>query len=194
MRGPKPSPVVVSERLRGLLERLARRHTSPQRLVRRARVVLAASGERNNEEIARELGLDRNTVRVWRERWRADAPRLMAAEAAGEDDQRLSARLAELLADAPRSGAPDTFTAEQVVRVVALACEPPPAGERPVSHWTARELADEAVKRGIVAAISPRTVGRFLGPGRPQAPSEPLLADRPAGRPGRLRRAGGGGL
>jgi putative transposase len=194
MRGPKPTPVVVSDRLRGLLERLARRHTSPQRLVRRVRVVLAVGGERNNEGIARELGLDRNTVRLWRERWRAEAPRLLAAEATGEDDQRLSARLADALADAPRPGAPDTFTAEQVARIVALACEPPPAGERPVSPWTPRELADEAVKRGIVAAISPRTVGRFLGSGRPQAPPEPLLADRQAGRPGRLRRAGTGGL
>jgi len=31
-----------------------------------------------------------------------------------------------------------------------------------VSTWTPRELADEAVKRGIVEQISPRTVERFL--------------------------------
>jgi hypothetical protein len=31
-----------------------------------------------------------------------------------------------------------------------------------VSTWTPRELADEAIKRGIVTQISPRTVERFL--------------------------------
>src|SRR3712207_7962660 len=37
---------------------------------------------------------------------------------------------------------------------------------RPVDAWTPRELADEAVKRQIVASISPTSVGRFLKAGR----------------------------
>ncbi len=37
---------------------------------------------------------------------------------------------------------------------MALACEKPPESERPVSHWTATELAQEAVKRAIVEKIS----------------------------------------
>jgi putative transposase len=64
---------------------------------------------------------------------------------------------------------------------VALACEPPPGSDRPVSHWTPRELADEAVKRAIVPAISPRSVGRFLKRGPAPAASEPLLVDARAG-------------
>jgi putative transposase len=98
--------------------------------------------------------------------------------------------VADALDDAPRPGAPGTFSAEQVVQIVAIACEPPPSSDRPTSHWTPREIADEAVTRGIVPTISPRSVERFLGSGRPQAPSEPLLADAQAGRPRRLRRAG----
>jgi hypothetical protein len=47
-----------------------------------------------------------------------------------------------------------------------------------VRHWTPRELAEEAVQRGIVAHISPRSVGRFLTAGRPPAPPEPVLAER----------------
>ena len=43
MRGPKPPAVVLSPRLRGGVERLARRQTSPQRLVRRLQIVLAAA-------------------------------------------------------------------------------------------------------------------------------------------------------
>jgi len=59
---------------------------------------------------------------------------------------------------------------------MALACEPPEHSERPISHWTPRELAAEAIKRGIVETISERHVGRFLKAGRSQTTSEALLA------------------
>ena len=181
MPGPTPPPVVLTDHLRGVLERLARRHTSPQRLVRRLQIVLAAADGLANEAIARQHGADRGTVCIWRARWLAAAARLEAAATAGDDDRVLARLVSEALADAPRSGAPPTFSAEQVVQIVAIACEPPPDSERPVSHWTPREVADEAVQRGIVPAISPRSAGRFLGSGRVAAPSEPLLADRQAG-------------
>ena len=190
MRGPKPPAVTLSPRLGTVVDRLARRQTSPQRLVRRLHVVRAAAAGLNNEQIARQVGLDRSTVRTWRERWLVAAPRLEAATAAGDDERLLAQLVADALDDAPRSGAPATFTAEQVVRIVALACEPPPESDRPTSHWTPRELAAEAITRGIVPTISSRSVERFLGSGRAQAPSEPLLAERQAGRAGRLRRAG----
>jgi putative transposase len=48
------------------------------------------------------------------------------------------------------------------MQIIALACERPNESDRPVSSWTPTELADEAVKRGIVEHISARTVGRFL--------------------------------
>jgi hypothetical protein len=59
-----------------------------------------------------------------------------------------------------------------------VACEDPQESGRPVTHWTPQELADEAIKRGIVTSISPRSVGRFLKGGGLEAPSEPLLAER----------------
>jgi hypothetical protein len=58
-----------------------------------------------------------------------------------------------------------------------VACEPPEKSGRPLSHWTARELADEARERQIVRSISSRTVGRFLKTGRLAAASQPLLAE-----------------
>ena len=67
----------------------------------------------------------------------------------------------ERLQDAPRPGAPATFSAEQWCQIIALACEPREASGRPISHWTPRELADEARKRGIVGTISTRHVARF---------------------------------
>src|SRR5262249_56042949 len=81
----------------------------------------------------------------------------------------------------PRRGPPATFTAEQIVQIVAVACEDPAASGRPVSHWTPREVAAEVRKRGIVATISTRSVGRFLKSGRFTAPSRGILAQRQAG-------------
>lgn len=181
MRGPKPTPLTLSPRQQAILEHLARRHTSPQALVRRAQIVLAATSGANNSQLASQLQLHRETVRTWRTRWLDEAPRLAAAEAAGDADQHLTTLVSELLADLPRPGAPDTFTAEQVVAIVALACTPPADAGRPVEDWTPRELADEAVKRELVPAISPRSVGRFLKAGSAQAPSEPVLVEYQGG-------------
>jgi hypothetical protein len=71
---------------------------------------------------------------------------------------------------------------------VALACENPrEESGRPITHWTPPELADEAVKRGIVESISPRSVGRFLGRGGSEASSgAPLETQRASGRAGDL--------
>jgi putative transposase len=194
MRGPKASPVSLSAGLRAVLEHLRRRQTSPQRLVRRLQIVLAAADGLANDQIARHLGLGRRIVRCWRGRWLTAAPRLEAAVAAGDDARLLAQLVSDALDDAPRAGRPVTFSAEQVVQIVAIACEPPAGSDRPTTHWTPDELADEAVKRGIVGSISPRSVGRFLGSGRSQAPPEPVLAHPQAGRPGRLRRAGRDGV
>jgi putative transposase len=66
------------------------------------------------------------------------------------------------LADAPRSGTPARIGPEQVCRIVALACEAPSASGRPISQWGGREIADEVMRRGIVATISPRHAARLL--------------------------------
>jgi putative transposase len=63
------------------------------------------------------------------------------------------------------------------MQIMALACEQPMTADRHVSAWTPRELADEAVKRGIVTTISPRTVERFLKGERFAPPSQAVLAD-----------------
>jgi putative transposase len=179
MSGPAPIPILVTLRQQAILARVVRRPTSPQRQVWRAQVVLAAAAEPQdkNQQIAQRLHLARETVRRWRQRWAQAQPALAAVEAANHDAE-LTDQVLALLADEPRSGAPGVFTPEQIVQIVALACEPPAASARPVSHWTPRELAEEAVQRGIVAHISPRSVGRFLKSGGPPAPPEPVLAQR----------------
>ncbi len=151
MRGPKPPQVALSDEARWGLEALVRGHRTAQQAALRARIVLAAADGENNSQIARRLGIEADTARSWRTRWLALAP-LPLAELS----------VAERLADAPRPGGPCRITAEQVCRIVALACEMPAASGRPISQWTGREIADEVIQRGIVAALSPRHAARLL--------------------------------
>ena len=178
MSHPQAVPLAVSPTLLALLQRLARRQTADQRLVRRAAILLTLAADPCVEAAARRLGLTRLTIRHWRDRWLQAAPALQQAEQEQTPEATLLARIEQVLGDAPRPGAPATFNPEQVVQLVAVACEPPEKSGRPIDHWTARELADEVTKRGIVPSISPRSVGRFLKGSRPAAPQEPLLAQR----------------
>ena len=163
MPGPAAQSISVTPAQHCVLEQIVRRHTSPHALVRRAQIILAAVSDAHNEPIARRLGCTRKTVRTWRARWAEAAPYLTATAQQPDD---LRAQIARVLADAPRPGAPDTFSAEQIVQIIAIACTPPADAARPTSHWSARELADEAVKRQIVSSISPRSVERFLKAGQ----------------------------
>ncbi|MEQ8756871.1 MAG: helix-turn-helix domain-containing protein [Coleofasciculus sp. G1-WW12-02] len=52
------------------------RHTSQQRLVRRAKIVLLANRGLNNEQIAQQLHTSRVTVQRWRQRWNQSASKL----------------------------------------------------------------------------------------------------------------------
>ena len=147
-------------------------------------IVLGAAAGQRNDALAQALACSLPTVRKWRRRWaEAEAP-LAAVEQHPRD---LRALVATVLADAPRSGTPGSFTAEQIVQIVNLACTPPPDVGRPIDAWTPRELAAEAVNQGIVSTISARSVGRFLKRGRSAPAPESLLAecqnqgDRPIG-------------
>ena len=142
---------MLSELERTELERLVRAYSTGQQLALRARIVLLAGDGWNNLQIARELGVDDETPGKWRRRW------LECAEVPLKD-----LRVAKRLADAPKPGAPPKFTPEQICQIIALACEKPTDCERPISHWSHSELADEIMRRGIVQSISPRHAGRLL--------------------------------
>jgi putative transposase len=137
---------------------------------------LRAAAGASNTRIAQELHVDHESVRLWRERWRTAESRLQAIEATGKP-KLLREAIEVLFTDEQRPGAPGTFTFEQFMQIMALACEKPMTLDVPVSTWTPRELANEAVKRGIVKTISPRTVERFLKGERFTAPSQTVLAD-----------------
>ena len=174
----KAKPINLSSRQETLLQQIVRGTTNPYRLVRRAKLILAAASGESNSSISRRLELDREQVRLWRERWRETKEKLAAAEEQQVTDKKLMALIKQVLCDRPRPGTKKFFSVEQVVQIVALACETPEESERPVSHWTAKELAAEAVKRGIVDKISPRSAGRFLKGSYSPTSSSSLLVKR----------------
>ena len=129
------------------LERLIRRHSTPQNIARRAQIILLANEEaKTNKEIAKRLGTNMGDVTRWTKRW----------------IERAMAPVEERLSDLPRTGAPNRITAQQWCQIMALACEPPEQHGLPITHWTHKELAKEAVQQGIVDTISPSHVGNVL--------------------------------
>src|SRR5216684_6227854 len=146
--------IVLSEQEQGGLFQITKRHRSEQQVVLRARIVLATAQGHANAQIARELDINVDTVRLWRDRW---------AGLQGIDLETLS--IAERLQDAPRPGVTPRITAEQRCQMAALACEAPSKAGRPISQWTGREIADEMKARDIVEQISPRHAARLLKKG-----------------------------
>ena len=183
MPHPQAIAIDVSPGEQRILEQIIRQQSNPQWLVTRAKIILRAASEQSNSQIADELDLSRNTVCSWRERWqRWQEQRTSVAEEI-DDDKALRELLEKVLQDKPRSGSPGKFSAEQIVQMIAIACEVPDESAYPVSHWTSKEIAMEAVKRGIVESISERQVGRFLKRGRLETPSESLLVEHERKRP-----------
>ena len=152
MPAHKVLPIALSSAHERELNALVRAHSTPQKLAERARIILLFGRGLGVEETANELGIWRKTASTWRGRWRdADA----------------TAGVAARLSDAPRSGAPATFTPEVICKIVALSCEDPETLDVPLSHWSQSELARQAIRRGIVESISHGSVGRFLKRGGP---------------------------
>lgn len=143
-----PKILNLSDSERNQLQQLINRHNTPQQIAIRAKIILMASEGQNHREVARNLDINRQMARLWRNRWLETDPKDLSIH------QRLQ--------DSERVGAPVKFSMEQVIELFALACSPPEDYGRPISHWTARELADEIIKRGIIESISIRHVGRLL--------------------------------
>jgi len=127
----------VTIKRRRKLEQIIAARTSEQRLVLRARIVLAAEDGRTNAETAARLGCSVRTVRTWRDRFaRRGVPGIF---------------------DRPRSGRPPVHGPSARLAVVATATATPPPGQ---SVWTHRTLVAHLAERGL--RVSPATVGRVL--------------------------------
>jgi len=117
----KPAtPITLTAAEQARLERWTRAATSPQRLVRRARIILLAAEGHSNAAIARTLGITREQVIRQRRRF-------------------VELGLEELGNDAPRPGPTSTRVPKEKVRAVVeatLRTKPPHA-----THWSLRTMA-----------------------------------------------------
>lgn len=121
-----------------LLE-LTRKHGTPQAIAKRARIVLLGNGEGlSNRAIGERLGIGSADVTNWLKRW----------------IERATEPVEVRLGDRERSGRPAKIAPEQWTRILAMACEPPEQYGRPITQWSSRELAEEAINQQIVPALS----------------------------------------
>jgi transposase len=122
---PVAAPLVLRPGDGPRLRALTRSSQAPAGHVQRARMVLLAADGLPNAEIARRVGMTRQTVISWRARY----------EAGGID----------ALADLPRPGRPPVI---DEAAVVTATLNPPPA-DLAVTHWSARLLADHLSQAGM---------------------------------------------
>ena len=157
----KKPPIKLYKKQRLVLEDITARRNNSQALVFRAQIILLWADGMGVRETARQVGIDKQTVMTWRNRFKN------AVTAWGESSKKWlqadhSRKIKDVLSDAPRSGAPSKFSAEQVCHIIRIACQRPAESGVPVSHWSASDLQREIIKQEIVEGISVRQVGRFL--------------------------------
>jgi transposase len=157
----KAAKVTITQRQQQILDEFSRSRSEPYFLRQRSTIILLAFAGLLNEQIALRVDLERHQVGLWRCRWADAFDRLVRLECL-DGGAALRDAIREVLADAPRAGSPGKFTADQLALLFATACEPPEKSGRPITHWTHAELADELSKRGVVASISARHLGRLL--------------------------------
>jgi len=120
----------ISDEDRETLLKWKRSPTTPQRLVRRADIMLAAAEGLNNKAIS-EKGLGSvQTVCLWRKRH---------AEYGIEG-----------LNDQPKPGRPRTISRDKTAEIVATTLTPPEG----MTHWSARILTNQAIRRGSFDSVA----------------------------------------
>ena len=132
--------VCLTDEARQRLQQLVESGTRPVRVVRRALILLKSDEGFIDEEIVEHVGCSERMVRRVRKRF-------------------CVASMEHALYDAPRSGAPASFTPRQQQRVVALACSEPPDGR---VRWTLELLCQHAAEQGIVESVSKSEVALWL--------------------------------
>ena len=171
MRGPNPPVVELADGGRQELEALTRRHSTPQQLVLRARILLAAADGANNGQIACHLDVSVDMVRRWRERW------LVLQPASLED-----LPVPDRLTDAP---APANRSALRPNRSPRLSPWPAIRLRAPSAPSASGPAASSLLKSNNVA-LCPRfqaAMPRACSKGGSQTASDPLLADAAQRRP-----------
>lgn len=166
-----------------ILEQLVRSRSARSDQRQRAQLILLFNEGLSNTQAAQRVGLKRRQAGHWRRRWLEAQQKLVAIEEAKPNE--LARGIKEVLGDLPRSGARPTFSAEQIARILTVACEEPLESGLPLSHWTLETLKQEVIKRHIVERISTSRLQVFLKSGRIKAPQSRAMDSHTQGS-GRL--------
>jgi len=153
--------ITLTEKQEKTLKTLSNSRTAPLHLQQRSMIILLCAQGKSNKEIMEETSIHRTTVSKWRTRWAANKEKFREIDTNehGIAYQRL---IEKVLSDAPRSGKPCKFTAEQICQIINVSCESPIENELPFSHWSLSSLAYELKKRNIVDSISTSHLQVFL--------------------------------
>ena len=120
-RNRKYGEVILSEEDRKTLTSLANSQTAEHRQVQRAKIILLASENMTNTDIAAKIGVHRNTVATFITKF-------------------LAAGLQYAMSDADRSGKPNLITDEEKVWITSIACTKPKELGLAAELWTYRQL------------------------------------------------------
>jgi len=160
MPNKKAAEIKINEHEKRILSELKNGSHVLQHLKKRSEIILLASEGESNSEISKKIQMKRENVAKWRNRYAVSNEELRKTEE--ETPKKLRGMIEKILSDAPRSGAPSSFTDEQKASIIALACELPENIGLPFSHWSPSLLQKEVINRGIVESISAVHIGRFL--------------------------------
>jgi hypothetical protein len=157
----RPKKIELNKIERKILDRWKQGRKCSCGLSERAQIILHWSSEIGPGASAKLLGVNVQRVLRWRERWYRASKDWKPLQEQWTHCI-LRNKMEACFADAPRSGAPTTFTAQEVCKIFSIACQPPKDLNVPVSHWSASDLRREVLKQGVVKSISSRTISRFL--------------------------------
>jgi len=119
--------VTLSESDRRELERWANAHRTPQQVVQRCRILVAAAKGQRDKDIAEGMGINVKTVALWRKRFSREGPDSLWEVAAGR-------------------GRKPQFTADKVEDIINATLQTKPKG---ATHWSCRTMAE---KQGVSKA------------------------------------------
>lgn len=170
---------------KALLENIVTSRTVRSDHRQRAKLMLLFDEGISNAQAGKAVGLKTRQAGTWRNRWLLNQAKLVEVETKGHAKPNgLRNAIEEVLSDLPRSGAPPTFSAEQMSKILAVACEAPQQSDIPLSHWSLPALREEVIKRKIVDNISTSKLQVFLKSGRVKATQGRGVAPYPRGTSG----------
>ena len=124
--------VTIKEPDRQELERWVNAHRTPQQVVQRCRIILAAAKGQQDKDIAQRMEINAKTVALWRRRFFTEGPDCLWEVAAGR-------------------GRKPRFSADKIEKIIHATLQSRPAG---ATHWSCRTMAeDQGVSKATISRI-----------------------------------------